>query len=300
MHDGTEQLRTEIVMGVSTSATLQDAVSATGNGTDFTVDGYGITTLQITGTFVATITFYGSADGTNFVNISATNRNTGARVLNTTSTGLYDIDCRGLQKIRASVTWTSGTSVTVFGVAEPFSGSNSTLEISNSNVEQTPGSAIPAKAVVIAGKDSGDFTQTPFVGNSGDSDAWGATNGMLTTTFSMLYNGDTWDRQRISSRTGGVSANVANNTTVDVWTPATGKKFRIMAYLISVSVAGKWEMWDGATGIFQTILLEANKITPIEYFGNGHISSTANNALVFKNLTGSTSDIHITTFGTEE
>jgi hypothetical protein len=146
MHDGTEQLRTEIVMGVSTSATLQDAVSATGNGTDFTVDGYGITTLQITGTFVATITFYGSADGTNFVNISATNRNTGARVLNTTSAGLYDIDCRGLQKIRASVTWTSGTSVTVFGVAEPFSGSNSTLEISNSNVEQTPGSAIPAKA----------------------------------------------------------------------------------------------------------------------------------------------------------
>jgi len=132
---GTRQLRTELVKGTVAVATLQSAVSATGNGTDFTVDGYGVATLQITGTFVATATFWGSVDGTNFINIPAQNRNTGERALTTTTTGLYEIDCRGLQKIRASVTWTSGTSVTIVGRAEPFAGSNSSMTLTGSNVK---------------------------------------------------------------------------------------------------------------------------------------------------------------------
>jgi len=151
---GTRQLRTELVKGTVAVATLQNAVSATGNGTDFIVDGYGVATLQITGTFVATVTFYGSVDGTNFINIPAQNRNTGERALTTTTTGLYEIDCRGLQKIRASVTWTSGTSITIVGRAEPFAGSNSSMTLTGSSVaipvdvqyaNLTDGEALPIK-----------------------------------------------------------------------------------------------------------------------------------------------------------
>ena len=119
---GTNSLRTELTKGISITAILQNAVSASGNGTDFTIDGYGVATLQIIGTFVATVTFYGSVNGTNFGVISAYDRNLGINVLSTTNTGLFEINCKGLSKIRAVVTWTSGTSITIVGKAEPFSG----------------------------------------------------------------------------------------------------------------------------------------------------------------------------------
>jgi len=112
------------------TVTLQNAVSATGNGVDFSVVGFGSATLQITGIFVATVVFYGSVDGINFVNIPTKNRNLKTWVFSTTTTGLYDIDCSGLAKIRAVVTWTSGTSITIIGNVEAFSGSNNVTEIS--------------------------------------------------------------------------------------------------------------------------------------------------------------------------
>ena len=120
---GTNSLRTELTKGISTTATLQNAVSASSPGSDMSVDGYGVATLQITGTFVATVTFYGSVNGTNFGVISAYDINLGINVLSTTNTGLFEINCKGLNKIRAVVTWTSGTSITIVGKAEPFSGS---------------------------------------------------------------------------------------------------------------------------------------------------------------------------------
>ena len=130
--EGTKQLRTEMVKTTSITVTLQNAVSASSPGLDFTVDGYGVATLQITGTFVATITFYGSVDGTNFVNISAYDRNLKTEILSTTNTGIFEVNCRGLKMIRAAVTWTSGTSVTVVGVAEPFVGQNHAMQLTGS------------------------------------------------------------------------------------------------------------------------------------------------------------------------
>jgi len=155
---GTRQLRTELVKGTVTTATLQNAVNASSSGTDFTVDGYGVATLQITGTFVATVTFYGSVDGVNFINISAQNRNTGERVLTTTTTGLYEIDCRGLQKIRASVTWTSGTSITIVGRAEPFAGSNSSIQITGRKAQVKTTTLTSSTTVAVGGNETSRFT----------------------------------------------------------------------------------------------------------------------------------------------
>lgn len=126
---GNKQLRTELVKTTVATETLQNAVSSTGDGTSFTVDGYGVAKLQITGTFTATVTFYGSVDGTNFSAIPARKESDGTTVYTTASTGIYEINCRGLQKIRAAVTWTSGTSITIVGRAEPFAGSNSSIQL---------------------------------------------------------------------------------------------------------------------------------------------------------------------------
>lgn len=91
---GTKQLRTELVKTTVATEILQNAVSTSGNGVSFSVDGFGVATLQITGTFVATVTFYGSVDGTNFVNISAYDRNSKTEVLSTTNTGIFEITTR--------------------------------------------------------------------------------------------------------------------------------------------------------------------------------------------------------------
>ena len=105
------------------TATLQNAAVANGNGTDFVVDGYGVANLQITGTFEATVTFRGSVDGTNFVPIFGRNRNTGQSASTTTAAGIYGVDCRGLQKIRAVISGYVSGDITVSGRAEPFAGS---------------------------------------------------------------------------------------------------------------------------------------------------------------------------------
>jgi len=122
--------RVKQVAAVPGTATLQSAAGADGNGTDFTVDGYGVTTLQITGTFSATVTFQGSVDGTNFVTLG--NDRVATPVV--TTTGIFGIDCRGLQKIRAVISGYVSGNVTVTGRAEPFAGSNNTVQLTGSTI----------------------------------------------------------------------------------------------------------------------------------------------------------------------
>ena len=98
--------------------THQDAVSATGNGTAATVNGFGSIAFQITGTFSATITFEASVDGTNYKTIAVIDSD-GDRTASATSAGLYRADIAGYKSVRAPVAWTSGTSVTVKSLALP-------------------------------------------------------------------------------------------------------------------------------------------------------------------------------------
>jgi len=100
--------------------TLQDAVSATGNGTAIDASGFTFVGLQITGTFVATVTFEATIDQTNWVAIPVSNSNTIKLSTTATAAGLYAMPVKGYAQIRARVTWTSGTSITVVarGVTE--------------------------------------------------------------------------------------------------------------------------------------------------------------------------------------
>lgn len=98
----------------SATAVLQNAAVATGNGANLTVTGYGTALVQILGTFVATISFEVSSDaGVTWDPIAATK--IGASTVGNTAfnTGQYRLTVTGFDLLRARVTWTSGTSVTI-------------------------------------------------------------------------------------------------------------------------------------------------------------------------------------------
>jgi hypothetical protein len=120
--DGTKKLFTQTVKTSTLTGTLQGAATATGNGTPLSTDGYGVALLQITGTFVGTIVFEGSVDNTNFVALFGRNRNTNVSAASATAPGIFELDVRGLQTLRARISAYTSGSITVAGRAEPFSG----------------------------------------------------------------------------------------------------------------------------------------------------------------------------------
>lgn len=105
---------------------FQNAVSATGNGNALVCVGFGSVVFQVLGTFTATITFEGSVDGANWSALSASLIGGGSSSTTATAAGIYVASCAGLQEVRARVTWTSGTSVTVLGSLSDAGGGAST------------------------------------------------------------------------------------------------------------------------------------------------------------------------------
>lgn len=100
---------------------IQNAATATGNGNSLTVleaaeGSYVAGAFQVTGTFSATVTFECTVDGTNWVAMECTNSDDSTDVATTTTAaGVWKFSCLGYKAVRARVTWTSGTSVTVTG-----------------------------------------------------------------------------------------------------------------------------------------------------------------------------------------
>ena len=103
------------------NAVMQNAATATGNGTSIECTGgtrgaMTVLTLQVTGITTATITFEATIDGSNWVAVQVTNLNDGSESTTATANGLYRLTCLGLVSVRARISaYTSGTS-TVTGV----------------------------------------------------------------------------------------------------------------------------------------------------------------------------------------
>ena len=88
-------------------------MSATGNGTVFDVSGLTNLSVQLLGTFTATVNFEGSNDGgTTWAAVPFFNSG-GANASSATAVGIFTTYNLGYLLFRARVTWTSGTSVTV-------------------------------------------------------------------------------------------------------------------------------------------------------------------------------------------
>lgn len=106
---------------VANTVTMQDAAAATGEGALLrvtSVDGtctFG--TMQVTGTFVGTVTFQATVDGTNWVSLLMTNLTTGSTSATATAPGIFRATVAGLKAVRANVTAYTSGDITVTGVA---------------------------------------------------------------------------------------------------------------------------------------------------------------------------------------
>lgn len=114
----------------------------------------------------------------------------------------------------------------------------------------------------------------------------------------VLWDGTQWVRTRQPSTFKDQSA-VAIGTIATVWTPASGKKVRLMGGSVSVSAAGSVLFEDNSAGttVFRTPKLGAD--TPFNFdIPGGRLLSAANNVL--KATLSTTGTITGTLWGTEE
>jgi hypothetical protein len=118
--------------------------------------------------------------------------------------------------------------------------------------------------------------------------------------FNSLYNGATWDRQR-TPKVFKVVALGAGTTETTIWTPTSGKKFRLMGLVLSVGAASTLTFKDNTAGttIFAARgAADAPIVIPASALGNGILSAAANNVLTVTRGTSATLDGVV--FGTEE
>lgn len=114
----------------------------------------------------------------------------------------------------------------------------------------------------------------------------------------FLFNGATWDRQRTPNVFKALNAlSVATEATI--WTPTTGKKFRLMGIYLQSSVAGNLLLRDNTAGTIIAVVPsgaggDANEVL----LGNGILSAAANNVLTCTGPAAST--VSGMVLGTEE
>lgn len=128
----------------------------------------------------------------------------------------------------------------------------------------------------------------------------GSVNSAPLASFPYGFNGATWDKVRVGSVSKDVStATVTTITTL--WTPASGKKFRLMGGTLSCSTAVSILFEDNTAGaiIFRTPKLLVD--TPYTFEvkgGQGLLSALADNVL--KATSSAAGVITGTIWGTEE
>jgi hypothetical protein len=135
---------------------------------------------------------------------------------------------------------------------------------------------------------------------AGDGAAAQSTLNLPTLAFQEAFVGGGWDMVRLANVVKNVAAvAITAATPVTVWTPAAGKKWRVLGFALSTTVAGSIIFKDSGTERFRTPLLVAN--TPFACppnMGNFLISAAANNTLQLDlTVTGNVSGF---IFGTEE
>jgi hypothetical protein len=104
-------------MPVPSSARLHNGSTAISNGAELSVVGLGAATIQISGTFVATILFEGSVDGTTFFSIPVIPVSGGLGTLSANAPGAFRVNTAGLAEIRARISSYTSGSVTIDAIA---------------------------------------------------------------------------------------------------------------------------------------------------------------------------------------
>ena len=214
-----------------TTATLQNAVSATGNGTSLSVLGMATAALTISGIYVGTVSFEGTENGSVWDPITAIQLATGAlvTVAPNGATNTFVMPCAALQSIRARVTWTSGTSVTVTGhaVAGTWDGAAKNIaQLAGNTIDTNSGVKSAGTMRVVLATDQPALTNalkadatiggTAVDGNSGNKSAQ-TLRVVIATDQPSLTN--PLSVSNTASATGGVTP--INSTSSDGGTALT-------------------------------------------------------------------------------
>lgn len=115
--------------------------------------------------------------------------------------------------------------------------------------------------------------------------------------YTYVYNGLTWDRMRNANVFKGVNVAITAGTPATIWTPASGKKFRLMGWTLISTVASVAGMIfkDDTTELWR---IEIGRSTAANPIGNGKLSAAANNTL--KLDLGDSGTVTGLVWGTEE
>ena len=183
--------------------------------------------------------------------------------------------------------WPTGAQPVVIGAVDP-----------NGNVSPlflTAGFEIPVQARLSTS--AGVSLLTSSSGGSADGLTVSGTLQVITA-YQRQFNGSTWDRVRVANVFKPVTL-ASGTAETTIWTPASGKKFRLMGFLLTCGAASTLTFRDNTAG---TIIATARGGTdipiPTPPMGNGLLSASANNVLTVTRGTACTLDGFV--FGTEE
>lgn len=106
------QLRAAVVPTSSTDTTASGNITAISQSVALALNGKSGAAIQITGTWVGTLQFEGTVDGTNWVTVNGVYAGASAPGATTTVNGIVRLTPSGLAQLRiTSTAWTSGTAV---------------------------------------------------------------------------------------------------------------------------------------------------------------------------------------------
>ena len=183
--------------------------------------------------------------------------------------------------------------VSVYGTGAAAGDTTLKLRSWTADGQATAGDAILSKALLHG--------PTGLVAASGsDGDLANAAHGARFSQFLIVAHDGTNNPRIRTPSTFKTLAAVAVTAASPVagWTPAAGKKFRLMGFALSLSVAGAVILKDSATELIRTPLMAAGVGLVAPPMGNGMLSATANNVLnIDVTATGTVSGF---LYGTEE
>lgn len=269
---------------VTFSTTTAQAVAATD------VSNYRWVSVHITSQgSSSTVTFQGSNDNSNWISVPmVATTSTSTIVFSTTSASLFTGPC-GYRYFRLNVTGIAAG--TTAGVVEFFA---TPASITLSTV--TADTELPSAATIVDGLTN---PSTPQIAADG-----------------MAFNGASWDRLRTPTTFKTVTATGSGDTAL--WTPTSGKKFRLLRYLIQVTGAATLAsgadldivLRDATTalGLGHSLYVPTSAGTTLGGWstgwinlGNGPLSAAANNVLnVNLSAALTAGKVRVTCCGTEE
>jgi hypothetical protein len=157
---------------------------------------------------------------------------------------------------------------------------------------------VGARGALLVQLQATDSTSAPYSSDTADAIATSATaNKIQVRTHPFIFNGTTWDRLRTPNtfKPLDVSAATAEAT---IWTPAAGKKFRLMGFILATGVASTLTFKDNTGGTTIFVARAAADTPLVVNLGNGILSGAADRVLTVTRGTSAT--LVGTVFGTEE